>query len=126
MGFVNDTSDITDIKTIDAARGIVLRDITPAMPDVVPRYVLEWGEKRVEFSATQSHDLITDDDGVEKFHMKWRVVSVAVPAGFNIPHEKIEAVICDALDAFGEFHDRSRVAKVDVTVTPDAFEKGRA
>lgn len=124
MGFVNDTTDITDIKTVDAARGIVLRDVPVSMPDIVPRYVLEWGDKCVEFSATQTHDLITNNDGAEKFHMKWRVVSISVPNDFNIPHEKIETVICDALDAFGEFYDRSRVEKVDVTITPDAFEKG--
>lgn len=124
MGFVNDTSDIADIKTHDPKRGIVLRDVTPALPDALSRYALDWGGSRILFSALQDNKRTEDETGAVKFHMIWQVVAVTVPRGFHARRDEIKRAIADALDAFGEFHDRSRVTRVDVAFAPDAFEKG--
>ena len=70
MPFENDVTDELDIKTIDKERGIILRDMTPFIPNAMLRYVLEWGDQEIHFSGRREKEVVSNDQGT-KFNYTW-------------------------------------------------------
>ena len=121
MPFINDTTDLLDIKTIDKERGIILRYVPPSMPDVASSFVLEWGDHKIRFGGQKEIETITGDQGV-KFNYTWNIHSIALPEAFNETEDTLFQIITEALDAFGDFYDRERVETITVNFDPNVFD----
>tara|TARA_R110002095_G_scaffold70553_1_gene60119 strand:+ start:4374 stop:4775 length:402 start_codon:yes stop_codon:yes gene_type:complete len=121
MPFENDTTDLLDLKTIDRARGIILRDVTPFLPDISPRFILEWDGQGIPFGGKCEGDVVSVGKDEKKFHLTWTIHYIGRPEEFGETDEVLFQTIRDAMDCFGEFHDRERVHEVTVNFSDKVF-----
>lgn len=119
MPFVNDTTVISKIHAIDHERGIILRDVTPFVPDMKPRFVLEWGDQEIPFGGERQTENI---EGTQNFNVTWTITYITLPEGFKHPKEDIFQVISEALDTYGDFFNREFVENVTVGFDDNVFE----
>ena len=119
MAFENDTADIGKPRTIDRARGISLRDITPLWPGMKPRFVLTWDDQEIPFGGELHAD---DIEGTQSFNAKWMITYITIPNGFLHTKEEIFRVISEALDTYGNFFRQNFVESVTVNFDDNVFE----
>ncbi len=119
MPFINDTADNSNPRTIDKERGIALRDVTPFVPGMKPRFVLEWGDQEIPFGGERQTE---DIEGTQNFNVTWTITYIALPEGFKHPKEEIFQVISEALDTYGDFFNREFVENVAVGFDDNVFD----
>ena len=119
MAFENDTADISKPRTIDRARGISLRDITPLWPGMKPRFVLTWDDQEIPFGGERQTETI---EGTKNFTIAWLITYITIPNGFPHAKEEIFQVISEALDTYGNFFRQNFVESVTVNFDDNVFE----
>lgn len=119
MPFINDTTDISNPRTIDKERGITLRDVTPLWPGMKPRFVLEWGDQEIPFGGEREAENI---EGTQNFNAIWTITYITLPEGFEHPKEELFQVISEALDTYGYFYRREFVGNVTVGFDDNVFD----
>lgn len=125
MAFRNEyTSDSRKI-TVDPERGATLR-CTSETPDGSYAFQLDWHGQTVSFVAeNEIMRRYKNEAGLWRFDLVWTVRTVNIPEGFPQTEDAVCALIAEALDAFGEMHDRERVGIVRAVFERWALKSGR-
>ena len=119
MAFENDRTEISKPHTIDRDRGIILRDVTPFIPDMQPRFTLEWGDHTIHFGGARTTEDIAD---TKTYNIAWTITYIKVPHEFEYDKNQIFQVISEALDTYGDFFRRENVQDVTVNFDDNVFE----
>ncbi len=118
MAFRNEYTSDTRKITVDPERGVTLR-CKPDAPDGIYVFDLDWHGHGLSFIAeNETARRYQNEDGLWRFDLAWTVHSVRIPEGFPENEKAVLSMITEALDAFGEFHDRDRIGAVAVRFMP--------
>ena len=120
MPYENDHTEIYRPFTIDRERNYTLNDI-PAGPDGIYPFILDLDGTEIKFACEKTIlDRFQDQDGQWRFNIKWEVNTINSPPLKNVTDNDIENHISEALTAFGEKHNTSRIGDIVVKIHPHA------
>lgn len=125
MAFRNEYPSDTRKITVDPERGATLRcDFAAAEPPYA--FQLDWRGQSLSFVAdNETMRRYKDEAGLWRFDRVWTVRTVNIPEGFPEAEDSVCALIAEALEAFGDMHDRERVGLVRVIFERWALKSGR-
>ncbi|MBI4031266.1 MAG: hypothetical protein HY370_06275 [Proteobacteria bacterium] len=106
MAFV---SDYEKRRTFDSVRGIEFR-YKYGDRDGYENYELHWDNHPINIGVTK----LLEKNGDHKQRVVWNIQKVSIPKNFSHTKEDVLCAIADAFEAYGLFHDRSRVESVKV------------
>ena len=122
MPFENDHSNHHKPFTIDRERDIILTG-KPAGQDAIYPFYLKWHGQDVKFAGEQETvNRYKNEEGKWRFDLLWTIDTIVIPENFTENHDEILKTISQALDAYGEHHNRNRIGTVDVTFSKHAFK----